>query len=98
MQASTSGTSPILTLLVLICLIAAAFDFVYWLRGGTRTPPTVVRSFLFVLILLVVAAGVMTFFIGGGAAGTLTGFFSNVLFTCWEYRRWRVRRANPLSA
>jgi O-antigen/teichoic acid export membrane protein len=96
MQASTSGTSPILGLLLLSCLIAAAFDLVYWLRGGTRTPKSVVRSFIFVLILLAVTAGVMTFFIGGGAAGTLTGLLSNVLFICWEYQRWRIRRANPL--
>lgn len=97
MQPATPDPNALMTLVVLVCIIAAIFDFIYWLRGGTRTPKPVARSFQAALILLVVAAGVMILLVGGGAAGTLTGMFSNVLFACWEYRRWRIRKKYPLG-
>jgi dolichol kinase len=82
---------------LLISIVAAVIDWFYKRRGGKR--PTKNERSLFGIAVLLCAALVALFAIRGapaGALGSLTGFLLVVLFSAWEFGRWRVRLKNPV--
>lgn len=84
-------------LALLISIVAAVIDWFYKRRGGKR--PTKNERLLFGVAVLLCAALVAFLAVGGGQAGALggtTGFLLMVLFSAWEFGRWRVRLKNPV--
>jgi hypothetical protein len=84
-------------------LIAAYFDWRYVRAGGVRPTRDDYRYLGYGVALCVVTL-VGLGLLGGnaGALGNLTAFLVSVMFAMWEWRRYRIRRANrvapPLTA
>jgi hypothetical protein len=98
MQTTQPNSNPGSGLLLLLLICAAVVDFDYWKKGGQRTPKQVVRAFQVFIAIFVVVIAIAYFVVNPGFAGTFAGLSTQVVFACWEYRRWRIRRQYPIVA
>ena len=97
MQASQSTPhTPLLFVLLLLCIWGAAKDRTYKKAGGIRPDRFEKRLLLgtiAVCILLLVVIGLRSFL----AAVDLTPGLAVAIFGCWEIHRWLIRRKNPVG-
>lgn len=91
MQQGTPN-NPFLGLIFLSGLAGACFDFIYWKRGGAKTPKAIVRYFQFVLLGIAIATIVIAVRSSSYVAGSMAGLMLDITFLAWEYRRWQIRR------
>jgi hypothetical protein len=97
-QPAPSQGSPLMGLLLIASIIAAITDWRYKRRGGLR--PTSKGSMWFAISFLVPVL-LLSLWLGNNglsayAVGQLVGNLLIIVFAIWEFRRWRVRRKNPL--
>lgn len=86
------------SLLLLIAIVGAIFDFQYVRRGGersTRREKIVFWSVCAVFTVLMLILGALGW--PSGTLGSLTGIFVLLIFATWEFGRWQFRRKHPIN-
>ena len=88
----------IVQLLFLVALVAAVFDWMYKRKGGRKPSAGDYRG-LVIAIGLVVILVIALLSLGGDPStlGGMTGFMVMLVTILWQWRRYRVRRAHPLT-
>ncbi len=95
---TSTAPSPIPGLLLVLAVWGAIADWRYKRKGGKR--PTKREKLLFLSCIAIVVVLLVVLAMLGAPAdsiGYVTPYIAILLFGVWEWWRWRVRLANPLS-
>lgn len=86
-------------LLLLLGVLGAVIDWRYVRAGGAR-PTRKEWVYLGVTITICAVALIVLGLLGGSAEGLgqATALLGALVFVLWEFRRFRIRRSNPLRA